>query len=300
MHYGIDIGGTKTAFAVFDARFDKVDERHIETDVANYSALQNSIARFAKDTDSKYGSDSTIGVGVNGIVDADGRSYSVNVPCVNGKLFQKDLANKLGRGVTCINDVRAFALSEARGGSGDEFEIVVGVILGTGAMSALCVGGIPQAGAHGQSGEWGHLPVAATLIDRYGLPLYDCGCGSVACAECYVSGPGLTRIASHICGTETDSKKCIDDMRQGSAHARKAFDIWTDFVAASFAQIILHCDPEIIVLGGGMSQIKELYERLPVLLEAQLFDKVALPVILPARFGATSGVRGAAIAGAGL
>lgn len=298
MHYGIDVGGTKTAFAVFDDTFKQVGERRIETITSDYGAFKDSLLELISEADLTYGNYSTVGIGINGIVDKSGHSYSVNVPCINGKQVPVDLSGLLGRPVQCLNDVRAFAMSEANGGAGDGFRTMVGVILGTGAMGTLCVDGKVQPGASGVAGEWGHLPIAVTLAERHELPLFPCACGRIACAESYLSGPGLGRLAEHFLEEQIDSHECVGRMRAGDTQADKVIDVWVDLIAGSFAQVVLHTDPEVIVVGGGLSKIGELYERLPRLWPNHVFEGVKLPPVLPARFGATSGVRGAAIAGA--
>ena len=280
-------------FAAFDAAFAQLDEHRIETVTSDYRVFAEALVGLIRDADQTYGSAATVGIGINGIVDPSGRSYSVNVPCINGKQVPVDLGGLLGRPVQCINDVRAFALSEANGGAGHAYRTMAGVILGTGAMGTLCVDGEVQSGAGGVAGEWGHLPIAATLVERHKLPLFSCACGQTACAECYVSGPGLGRLATHYLGENVDSHECIARMRAGDTHADGVFDIWVDLVAGCLAQIVLHVDPDVIIVGGGMSTIDEFYERLTRLWPNHVFEGVKLPPVLPARFGATSGVRGA-------
>jgi N-acetylglucosamine kinase len=297
MHYGIDIGGTKTEFAVFDETFKRISSHRYPTVTGDYDRLVSSIVSAVEQADDDLGQHGSIGVGVPGILDQSGRSFSANVPCLNGNMVRKDLAGLIGRPVRCINDVRAFALSEAHGGAADGFETMVGIILGTGAASGYCQKGDLNLGVNGVAGEWGHLPLVSTLFVKHGLPIWPCSCGSVACNELYVSGPGLSRIAEHTLGRELEPEECIALKIGGDPLATKAVNIWLDCVASVFAQIILHLDPEVIVLGGGMSNVTELYDSLPELIEPQLFSGIALPPIHQAVFGDDSGVRGAAIIG---
>lgn len=297
MHYGIDIGGTKTEFAVFDKNFNRITSHRTATVTNDYSGFISSIRSSLADADEIYGKTCSVGVGVPGILDNAGRSFSVNVPCLNGKCVQKDLLDALKRPVQCINDVRAFALSEAYGGAADGFETMAGVILGTGAASGFCQRGDLNLGMNGIAGEWGHLPVASTLAEEHGLPLFPCTCGARGCLENYVSGPGLARLAFHYLGQETKPADCIALARQGDPHASKVVTVWIDCIASVLAQIILHLDPEVIVIGGGMSKVSELYERLPLVTPNHLFSGVVLPTICQAKFGDDSGVRGAAIIG---
>ena len=249
------------------------------------------------EADAEYGSTSSVGVGLAGIVDRAGISFSVNVPCLNGKNVQTDLSQALDRDVRCINDVRAFALSEARGGAAEGFGTMVGVILGTGAASGYCRGGIPRLGTNGVAGEWGHLPIASTLVDQHNLPLFRCSCGALGCIELYVAGPGLARLAHHCTGDDIDTYECLARMRRGDKSALAAFDIWIDCVAGVFAQLILHVNPDAIVIVGGLSDIAELYDRLPAAVNRILLPGVTSPPIRRAVFGDDSGARGAAIVG---
>lgn len=297
MHCGVDIGGTKIEFAVFNHKFERLTSHRIATITDNYARLLDLITLFLNQTRDKYGESCTIGVGVPGILDRSGRSFSVNVPCLNGKKVQEDLIEMVGRPVPCINDVRAFALSEANGGGAEGFETMVGVILGTGAASGFCRHGQLNLGMNGVAGEWGHLPLASTLVNKHGLPIFQCSCGLNGCIEMYVAGPGLLRLATHFLGQKMEPEECIKLARLGDVAASKLVDVWLDCVASVFAQIIQHIDPEVIVIGGGLSKISELYDRLPVMLKPHLLKGVELPVINQAVFGDDSGVRGAAILG---
>jgi len=298
MHYGIDVGGTKTEFAVFDENFERVRTHRVDTPTENYDDYLGLIKSLVGDADLDFGRESTVGVGVTGIVDRRGNSLSANVPCINGRNVQKDLTDKIGRSVRCINDVRAFALSEARGGAAKGYKTMVGVILGTGAASGYCQNGVPMIGVNGVAGEWGHLPIDASLVSEFDLPIYNCSCGKAGCFELYVSGPGLTRLASHFSGRHVDSVECISRMRDGEPDASRSFSVWLECLSSVFTQLVLHSNPEVIVIGGGMSNIDEIYDLLPGLMAKKLLSCVAPPPILKAKFGDDSGVRGAAIVGA--
>ena len=293
--YGLDIGGTKAEFAVFDNGLNRLHTRRIATPTGDYSRLLESIVELADVADNRFGRADFIGVGVPGIRDRDGRSFSVNVPCLNGRDVKTDLAGELKKTVVVINDGRAFALSEAHGGAGEGHDPMIGVILGTGAFGGYCIGGQLQGGRDGVAGEWGHLPIAATVLERHALPLLRCGCGALGCIECYVSGRGLSRIHRHVAGSPLSPRPLVDGMRAGEPSCKHAFDIWIDCVASCFAQLILHINPEIIVVGGGLSQIRELYGQLPEVLSKYLFEQIEPVRIVPAKFGDASGVRGAAI-----
>ena len=295
MMYGLDIGGTKTEFAVFDDALTRLHTRRIETPTKHYDRLVRSIRELVEEAHTRFTPVVSIGVGMPGIRDRRGRSFSVNVPCITGRNVGSDFSAALNMTVETINDGRAFALSEAHGGAGEGHDPMAGVILGTGVFGGYCIGGIPQAGSDGMAGEWGHLPIPATVREQYGLPLHRCGCGKRGCIEAYVSGHGLSQLHAHVAESPVSARKLVRKMRAGEKSCRDAFGIWIDCLAGCFAQLILHINPEIVVVGGGLSKIDELYGLLPPALAMHLFEGVRPPGIVPAKFGDASGVRGAAI-----
>lgn len=296
--YGLDIGGTKMEFGVFDARLNRVHTVRTATPTEDYDKFLSTIHHFVADADQRFEATGTVGIGLPGIIDRQGKSLAVNVPCITGRDARKDLARLLERPIAIINDGRAFALSEAHARAADGHECMIGVTLGTGAVGGYCIGGRLQAGRDGIAGEWGHIPLASSVRTRHGLPLLVCRCGATACAECYVSGPGISRIHEHLTGKAVPAAEVVDGMRKGDASCTGTFDIWIDCVASCLASMVLHINPGIIVIGGGLSEIQEIYERLPGALSAHLLDRIEPPVIAPARHGGASGVRGAAIVGA--
>ena len=298
MLYGLDIGGTKSEFAVFDHDLNRAHTNRIATPTGDYDEFLRTISDVVVRADAQFGSVGSVGVGLPGIVDQTGRSFSANVPCLTGRNVKAGLSRALGREVAVINDGRAFALSEANGGAASNHERVIGAILGTGAVGGYCVRGQLQTGRDGVAGEWGHLPIAATVLERHALPLYRCGCGASGCIECYVSGPGFSRIYKHLTESRLSALEIVRCMREGAESCAKVFDIWIDCLASCFSQLILHVNPDIIVIGGGLSRISELYDRLPEVLSVHLFGDIQPPAIVPARYGDASGVRGAAIVGA--
>ena len=298
MLYGLDIGGTKSEFAAFDKELNRAYTHRIATPTDNYDQFLRAIGDVVKGADVQFGSTGSVGVGLPGIVDRSGRSFSVNVPCLTGRKVQAGLSRVLSRAVAAINDGRAFALSEAHGGAAQGHARVSGAILGTGAVGGYYIQGRLEAGRDGVAGEWGHLPIAATVRERHALPLYKCGCGASGCIECYVSGPGLSRIYQHVAGSRLSVPKLVLRMRAGDALCAKAFGIWIDCLASCFAQLVLHVNPDIIVVGGGLSRIPELYEQVPGALSRYLFADIEPPAIVRAKYGDASGVRGAAIVGA--
>lgn len=295
MIYGVDIGGRKTEFAVFDDDLNQCHRLRIATPTNDHDHLVRSIRELVEEADARFARADAIGVGVPGIRNHQGLSFSVNVPCITGQNVQDDLCAALNRPVAVINDGRAFALSEAHGGAGQGYDPMVGVILGTGVFGGYCIGGNLQGGRDGVAGEWGHLPIAPEIRDRYSLPLLPCGCGKRGCVETYISGPGLTQLHAHVGGSVISPERLVRRMRAGESTCKRTFGIWIDCIASCFAQLILHINPEIIVVGGGLSKIGELYPRIRPALSKHIFRELQPPDIVPARFGDSSGVRGAAM-----
>ena len=292
---GLDIGGTKIEFAVYDKALNRAHQRRVATPTRDYGRFIESIRELVYEADTKFGRVESVGVGLPGIRDRRERSFSVNVPCINDRNVRAELESVLNRPVAVINDGRAFALSEANGGAGHDKDPMVGAILGTGAFGGYCIAGGVQVGKDGVAGEWGHLAINAIVRERHALPLYACGCGKRGCIETYVCGRGLSRIHAHVAGDELPTNRVVEEMRAGEASCEQAFEIWLDCVASCFGQLVLQINPEIIVVGGGLSQISELYSRLPTILSKYVFAEIPPPEIAPARFGDASGVRGAAI-----
>lgn len=297
MHYGLDIGGTKTEIAIFDEKLEQVDRWRIATPVACYAQFISSLCELVVEADKRSGRQGTLGVGMPGVVDAEGRSISANVHCARGAHVAADLQKKLGRPVSIANDTRCFALSEAAGGAGDGYSRIFGAIIGTGAAGGLCINGRLYCSANGIAGEYGHHPLGAPLQQKYQLPILQCGCGLPGCLEKYISGPGLEFLAHFFSGKQTSTYQLMTDYRAGDQAAIKAFDCYIDILGSAFASLVMQYDPDAIVVGGGMSAIDEILAGLPAAMRAHLFNGIHLPAILLAKFGDSSGVRGAAILG---
>ena len=298
LHYGLDIGGTKIEFSVFDTTLECIRSRRVPTPTEDYREFLDTVRGLITGADEEFETHGSVGIALPGIVKRDGKSFAVNVPCLSGHNVKNDLSSSLGRPIGIINDGRGFALSEAHGGAADGYECMIGLTLGTGAVGGYCINGRLQDGRDGIAGEWGHVPIAATVRKRHDLPLYKCLCGATGCAECYVSGPGMSRIHEHLTGKSMEAADIVGGMREGDASSLEAFAIWIDCLASCVASMVLHINPGIIVIGGGLSGIRELFEHLPEALTSYLLDGTDPPAIVPARHGSASGVRGAAIVGA--
>lgn len=295
MIYGVDIGGTKIEFVAFDDELEPVERIRVDTPADDYARFLGVLADLIGTTDRRFGARPRVGLGVPGLVDGDGRALCANLPGVSGHHVGNDVAARIGRPVVTLNDTRCFALSEAVGGAGDGYRVVFGAILGTGAAGGLVIDGRVEDGHRGLAGEYGHLPLSADLADKYGLPIRRCGCGLPGCLEAYIAGDGLIWLARHFGATATSAPMLADAWRAGDRAAIAARDAFLDILGAGFANIVKLCDPNVIVMGGGLSLIAEVIDRLPQAIARHLFANFASPLVLPARFGDASGVRGAAI-----
>lgn len=295
MIYGLDIGGTKIEIAVFSDTMEQLDSWRTETPTQDYAAFLQTLVTLVKEADSRFDTKGLIGLGMPGLIDASGKSLSANIPAANGHDIVADLSAKLNRQVVCENDCRCFALSEANGGAGDGHPTVYGAILGTGAAGGFTVGGKLLTTRQGIAGEYGHLQLPATLQQKYDLPIRPCGCGLHGCFEGYISGPGLVYLHSHFDGPFTDVPSIVAAWRNGETTATETMICYLDILGASFATLVMSYDPNIIVLGGGISLIEEVIEELPPAIQNHLFSHFTAPPITRAHFGDSSGVRGAAI-----
>ena len=297
MMFGLDIGGTKMELAIFNERLERQDAWREATPKSNYQEFVATIAGMVAEADRKAGKRSSIGIGMPGFVDAKGYGVAANLPCINGKPLNLDIPERLGRPVAFENDVKAFILSEVEGGAAAGAERAIGIVLGTGLAAGLCINGELYRGRQNVAGEYGHIPLSAVVRQRYGLPLRACGCGLTACVERYLAGSGLTWLCEYTGSGYRDIATMLDGLRAGEERAEKVFSLYMDCLASFFAELTLILDPDVIVLGGGLSNVPEIYERVIPAMTRYLFNGVTAPGIVRPHFGDSSGVRGAALLG---
>ncbi len=301
LYFGLDIGGTKIELVACNAELDVVHRQRTATPTENFEVFVEQIGLLVQEAEAHLARPATaVGLGMPGIVDpASGCQVSSNVPALNGRRVAPALAHRLGRAVYLGNDCHCFALSEAQGGAADGLPSMFGAILGTGAGGGFCITGRLQAGYNGLAGEWGHWPVSAELLQRHGLPLLDCPCGLRGCLERYVSGSGLVTIYRHLAGNQgaavADAAAVHSLAAAGDAQAREALAMHLDLLGQGLAGLVLALDPHAIVLGGGLSKLRRLYEELPAAIARHLFRGTQVPPVLPPRFGDAGGARGAAL-----
>lgn len=291
MRLGIDLGGTKIeALALDDSGAERYRAR-VPTPRDDYAATLAAIAGLVDEAERTAGACRSIGVGIPGSVSPHtGLVRNANSTWLNGRPLAGDLARALGRAPRIANDANCFALSEATDGAGAGRPVVFGVILGTGVGAGIVVDGRLLAGANRIAGEWGHNPLPAPFLDGE-LPGPRCWCGRRGCIETWLSGPALAASADP---PASDAAALVAAMRAGDPGAIAAFDRYCDRLARALAGVINLLDPDAIVLGGGLSNVDEIYRDLPRRWPALVFADRADTPLLRNRHGDSSGVRGAA------
>lgn len=294
--YGLDIGGSKMELVAYDAALQVLHRQRIDTPQAQYDGFLDAVCTLVAQADAALGgSGACVGIGLPGVRDRSGRHLSANLPALTGQRVERDLQARLQRPLRLGNDLQCFALSEAHGGAADGYPSMLGVILGTGAGGGYCIEGRLVTGYNGIAGEWGHWSIPAHLLQKHALPLLDCGCGLRGCLDRYISGSGIAGLHRHLGGASANATQVIDAAHAGDAVAAHALAIHLDLLAYAFASMIMAVDPHVIVLGGGLSKHEPLYAALPAAVQGFVFANMAVPPILPPRFGDAGGARGAAL-----
>lgn len=300
MRLGIDLGGTKTEIIALDEQGIEIYRKRVDTDPRSYETILATLAELVIAAESALGRSGTVGVGIPGTISArTGCVKNANTNVLNGHALDLDLGRVLGREVRCMNDANCLALSEAVDGAGAGYRVVFAVILGTGCGSGIAVDGRPWAGANRVAGEWGHNPLPWMNEEEYPGPA--CWCGKSSCIETWISGTGF---ANDYARTNREGKghspvklngtQIVALARGGDGAARSALERYANRLARSLAHAVNLLDPDIIVLGGGMSNVAELYEWVPPQLPSYVFGHEAETPIVRGRHGDSSGVRGAA------
>jgi predicted NBD/HSP70 family sugar kinase len=290
---GIDLGGTKTEIIALDASGAVLLRRREPTPAHDYAAMLSLVARLVHDAERELDGAATIGVGTPGSASAaTGLLRNSNSVCLNGKPLQQDLERLLGRAVRIANDANCFSLSEARDGAGEGAQVVFGVILGTGVGGGIVIGGRALEGANRIAGEWGHNPLPWPRDDeRPGPPCY---CGKQGCIETFLSGPGLARDHELHAGTRLTAEAIVEGVARGDAAAASTLARYESRLARALGAVINVLDPDVVVLGGGLSNVDRLYDFVPRLWGDWVFSDVAHTRLARNRHGDSSGVRGAA------
>jgi fructokinase len=294
MRIGVDVGGTKVEAIALDDAGRELARRRVPSPAHDYDALVETVRSLVVGLEADLGQRGVVGVGSPGAVSpTTGLMKNANSTKLNGRPFPRDLAAALGREVRVENDANCFALSEATDGSGEGHLLVFGVILGTGVGGGIVCDRRVLIGANAIAGEWGHNEMPSRTEPD--LPETRCYCGRRRCIETYLSGPGLAADHARRGATQGSDARAIAALaRAGDAQARATMARFYGRLACALGAVINVLDPDVIVLGGGLSNIDELYDEVTQLLPAQVFsDRCTTPVVRP-RHGDSSGVRGAA------
>ena len=289
---GIDLGGTKIEVLALEDGRERL-RRRIATPAGDYEATLEAVAALVAEAEAAVGAKATVGVATPGALSpATGLLRNSNSTCLNGKPLKQDLERRLGREIRLANDANCFALSEAVDGAARGAPVVFGVILGTGVGGGVVVNGQPLQGVNAVAGEWGHNPLPwPDDEERPGPPCY---CGRSGCIETFLSGPGLTRDHERRGGQRLAPPEIVERAAAGDTACEASLELYEARLARSLATVINLLDPDVIVLGGGLSNIARLYPSVPALWPRWVFSDVVRTRLVPHRHGDSSGVRGAA------
>jgi fructokinase len=294
---GIDLGGTKIEAIALDDTATSAGPtlfRHrVPTPAGDYAGIVNAVAELVELAERETGRTGTVGIATPGAISLSTHLLkNSNSTALNGKPLDRDLEARLGRQVRIQNDANCFALSEAVDGTAANARVVFGVILGTGVGGGVVVNRRVHVGRNRIAGEWGHNPLPWPHADE--LPGADCYCGKRGCIETFLSGAGLTRDYLARTGEERTAITIATSAASGDPLANECLDLYQDRLARSLASIVNVLDPDMIVLGGGLSNLTRLYAALPALLESYCFSADIGTTVARAMHGDSSGVRGAA------
>lgn len=293
---GIDLGGTKIEIVALDRDGNERFRHRVATPHGDYDGTLDVIAGLVRETERGLGvpaGASSIGIGTPGSLSrATGLLRNSNSLCLNGRPFKHDLEARVGRAIRMSNDANCFALSEAQDGAGAGAGVVFGAILGTGVGAGIVVDGKALDGCNGIAGEWGHNPLPWPRDEE--RPGGACYCGRRGCIETWISGPAFERDHASHAGRDVPTAQVVADAAGGDAVSLASLARYEERLARALAHVINLVDPDVIVLGGGMSNVERLYASVPRLWGAWIFsDRVDTKLTRNAH-GDSSGVRGAA------
>jgi len=293
MRLGVDLGGTKIEIVALADDGSERLRRRMPTP-AGYEAIVTAVAQLVREAEAALGVTGSVGIGTPGTWSrVDGRFRNSNTVCLNGRPLRHDLQQALGRDVRLANDANCFALSEARDGAAAGAEVVFGVILGTGVGGGVVVRGKALDGPNGIAGEWGHNPLP--LPTGADLPLPPCYCGRAGCVETYLSGPGMAADHRRHGGEPLDARQIVAGAARGAPDCVATLDRYCERLARALAGVINVLDPDVVVLGGGLSNIDLLYDAVPRRWTRHVFSDRVDTRLVRHRHGDSSGVRGAAL-----
>lgn len=294
LRLGIHLGGSKIEIAALDRQGAFVLRERMPTPQGDYAGTLRAIGELVARAEQRLGAHRLpLGIGIPGSLSPlTGRVRNANSTVLNGRPLREDLQALLGRPLRLANDANCLALSEASDGAGAGAPVVFAAILGTGVGAGIAVHGRVLQGCNGIAGEWGHNPLPLASADELARPA--CWCGRRACLESWLSGPALAADHATLTGQRLHAPQIIAALRAGDAAAEASFARYAARLARALAQVINLLDPDVIVLGGGLSNVAELYQAVPPLWSPHVFSDGIRTALRPAAHGDSSGVRGAA------
>jgi len=293
MRIGIDLGGTKIEIAALDADNRICLRKRVATPRDGYNQTLTAIIDLVQQAEQELGCQTSVGIATPGAISpATGKIKNANSTCLNGEPLDHDLARLLGREVRIANDADCFTLSESVDGAAAGAASVFGVIVGTGTGGGIVINQQLLKGPNALAGEWGHNPMPWPGSNE--LPGGDCYCGNYGCIETWLSGPGFSKDHQRLTGKQLEAKEIAELADKKDMDALVSLDRYINRMARSLASVINLLDPEVIVLGGGMSNIDCLYEQVPQQWGQYVFSDRVDTRLVKAMHGDSSGVRGAA------
>lgn len=293
MRIGVDLGGTKIEALAIDKTGKELVRHRVDTPRDDYEATVAAIAELVRYIERETGQSGTVGAGIPGSIShVTGLVKNANSTWLNGRPLDQDLCIALDREVRVANDANCLAISEATDGVAAGKRVVCGVILGTGCGAGIAINAHVHDGPNNLGGEWGHNPLPWARPEE--LPGPECYCGKWGCLETWISGTGVARDYRHVTGRERTMREIMADYVANDPDALAAVDRFEDRLARGLAHVINMLDPDVLVFGGGLSKVEHLYQSIPKSLPQYVFGGEIATPILKAKFGDSSGVRGAA------
>ena len=290
---GIDLGGTKIEFVALENDGHELYRHRVPTPRDDYDGTVRAIKDGVEKIEVELRRSGSVGVGIPGTISNLTHTVkNANSTWMNGRPFDRDLSEALHREIRCANDANCLAISEAADGAGAGKRVVFAVVLGTGCGGGLAIDGRVHNGRNGVAGEWGHNTLPWMRADEYPGP--ECYCGYRGCIETWISGTGLEADYERATKTELRGKEIVERCNAGDPVAAASLARYEDRLTRSLSQVINLLDPDVIVLGGGVSQVPQLYKDVPGRLKEYVFGREADTPIVVAKHGDASGVRGAA------
>jgi fructokinase len=293
MRIGIDLGGTKIEALAIDDQGAELARHRVDTPRDDYEATIKAMVGLVQRLEDETGATATVGAGIPGSISRiSGLVKNANSTWLNGRPLDRDLSAAMGREVRVANDANCFAVSEATDGAAAGKHVVFGVILGTGCGGGVAIDARVHAGPNGVGGEWGHNPLPWPTPEENPGPA--CYCGKRGCMEMWVSGTGIALDYRTATGKKKTTREIVIDFEAGEREAVAAMERFEERLARGLAEVINILDPDAIVIGGGVSSVKHIYKALPEKLPKYVFGGEVSTPVLPAKYGDSSGVRGAA------